>query len=37
MAPVIMRSAWYKLSRLPLTVVAYADELYSRLGLTVPW
>jgi len=39
MAPVIMSSAWFlalsKLSRLPLTVVVYADELYSRLGLTV--
>jgi len=22
---------------LSLAVVAYADELYSRLGLTVPW
>ena len=35
-----MRSAWFwdlsKLSRLSLAVVAYADELYSKLGLTVP-
>jgi len=36
MAPVIVRSACFlalsKISRLPLAVVAYGDELYSRLG-----
>ena len=39
MALVIMRSVWFlalsKLSRLHLAVMAYADQLYSRLGLTV--
>ena len=41
MAPVIMSSVCFlvlsKLSRLSLAVVTYADELYSRLSLTVPW
>jgi len=38
MVSVIMRSlALSRLSRLSLAVVTYADELYSRLGITVPW
>jgi len=41
MDPVILRSAWFwvlsELSRLSFADVAYADELYSSLGLTVPW